>query len=73
MVYYNTELRWMSSDYTLREPDASGSFFAVLLEFIKEHYEGYHFDANCLIWSILVLLIVEISTFKTTACNYMYI
>ena len=27
MVYYKYELRWTSSDNTLREPDASGSFF----------------------------------------------
>ncbi len=28
-VYYYCELRWTSSDYTLKEPDASDSFFCV--------------------------------------------
>lgn len=31
MVYYIYELRWASSDNTLKELDASGSFFIVLL------------------------------------------
>lgn len=26
VVYYRHELRWSSSDNTLKEPDASGSF-----------------------------------------------
>ena len=30
MVYYMYELRWASSDNTLKELDASGSFFIVL-------------------------------------------
>lgn len=30
MVYYIYELRWVSSDNTLKELDASGSFFIVL-------------------------------------------
>lgn len=30
MVYYSYELRWSSSDNTLKEPDASGSFFFCL-------------------------------------------
>ena len=29
VLYYYYELRWSSSDNTLREPDASGSFFVV--------------------------------------------
>ena len=32
MVYYIYELRWTSSDNTLKELDASGSFFIVLWE-----------------------------------------
>ena len=31
VVYYNYELRWSSSDNTLKEPDASGSFCFVYL------------------------------------------
>ena len=31
MVYYGYELRWSSSDNTLKEPDASGSFYFVYL------------------------------------------
>ena len=27
MLYYSYELRWPSSDNTLKEPDASGSFY----------------------------------------------
>lgn len=30
VVYYCYELRWSSSDNTLKEPDASGSFFFYL-------------------------------------------
>ena len=30
MVYYMYELRWASSDNTLKELDASGSFFIVI-------------------------------------------
>ena len=30
MVYYIYELRWASSDNTLKELDASGSFFIVI-------------------------------------------
>ena len=33
MVYYGYELRWSSSDNTLKEPDASGSFSFIFFTF----------------------------------------
>lgn len=56
MVYYIYELRWTSSDNTLKELDASGSFFIVIITIFKELYEYFRSELPLYVNGIYVLL-----------------
>ena len=56
MVYYIYELRWTSSDNTLKELDASGSFFIVIITIFKDLYEYFRSELPLYVNGIYVLL-----------------
>ena len=56
MVYYIYELRWASSDNTLKELDASGSFFIVIITIFKDLYEYFRSELPLYVNGIYVLL-----------------
>ena len=56
MVYYIYELRWTSSDNTLKELDASGSFFIVIITIFMDLYEYFRSELPLYVNGIYVLL-----------------